>query len=259
MILGIDVLPETSWWMIAPSVFPNRSGQKLSKDLHIFSQLDIATELDAGTILRPADGRVVYNQNIYRRCTFWAIHGFRITADQTPTWGRLRSSTPWRFHRPQKDCWAKKPGRLAQQWLVREMFFVSFCGISGDGMGMESDNPFFPHYWLAPKRTVESIWAMDWGLFEWKLIFGRDSKGWFSDSLFHYMAGKRTPASCRRLGLSIHSIRGWHWLLVHESPDFALHCPRLSGRWWEVKSFALWRRSPARICALRLPGNWWAG
>lgn len=30
---------------------------------------------------------------------------------------RLQSSTPWRFHHPQRDCWAKKLGRLALQWL----------------------------------------------------------------------------------------------------------------------------------------------
>lgn len=73
-IWGIDLLPETSSWMkpehITPSFFPNRSGQKLSKDLHIFSQLDIATELDARTILRPPDWMVVYKRIIYRRRTF---------------------------------------------------------------------------------------------------------------------------------------------------------------------------------------------
>lgn len=125
-ILGMDVFPETSWWMkpegycsIAPSVLPNHSGQMLSqKDPRIPPYFPNWT----------LSHRIWWEYS-YRTPPWWKKNMVssvkRVKRRGLPFESidsgwlliRLQSSTPWRFHHPQRDCWAKKLGRLALQWL----------------------------------------------------------------------------------------------------------------------------------------------
>lgn len=111
-----------------------------------------------------------------------------------------------------------------------------------------------------PKPWSKSI-GLNWGHRrapkKWLgILGGRDSAVDLSSHFFILWAETGHLQVFKRLGLSI---RGWHWLLVHESSDAHHSCARLSGKSWEAKYCSGEDRQHRRISAVHLPGRWWPG